>query len=103
MERIGYIGATWVFVGTSAALYVTPPGGCVGGWLQQNTAGTLWLGAGLSQIPGASGMMWVNTTNAPLEWDGPARFFLYASGATVGLGIGFKYSVPGISSPIAGG
>lgn len=98
------MGATLAVVGLSAACVVVPPAYCVGGWVQQNTlaAGTLWLGTGLSQIPGLSGgMMWLNTTQNPIEFWGPNQFFLYASGATVVCGIGFKYSA-GLSSPVMG-
>lgn len=97
-------GSTLAVVGLSAPTIVNPPAKCVGGWIQQNslTGGTLWLGSGLSQIPGLSGgMMFLNTTTNPIEYYGPARFYLYASGATVVCGIGFKYST-GVSFPLAG-
>lgn len=97
----GFLGATWALVGISAPVVVNSPAYAQGGWIQQTSAGTLWLGSGLSQIPGASGMMWINTTNRSFEWEGPARFYLYATGATVTAGIGFKFS-HGISSPILG-
>lgn len=97
------MGATLAVVGLSAACVVRPPAYCVGGWIQQNgAAGTLWLGTGLSQIPGVSGgMMWLNTIQNPIEFWGPNQFFLYASGATIVCGIGFKYSA-GLSSPVMG-
>lgn len=97
----GFLGATWALVGLSAPLEVNSPKFAQGGWLQKVGAGTLWLGGGLSQIPGASGMMWLNTDSVPFQWEGPARFYLYATGATVVAGIGFKCS-PGLSLPFAG-
>lgn len=103
MEVCNFIGSTWALVGLSAPVAVIPPSFVQGGFIQQTSAGTLWLGMGLSLIPGVSGMAWINTSNKPFEWDGPARFFLYATGATVTATIGFKFSAPGISSPIAGG
>lgn len=100
MERVGFIGATWALVGLSAPIAVNSPVGAIGGYLQKTAAGTLWLGGGLSQIPGASGMMWINTDSTPFEWKGPARFYLYATGATVTAGLGFQFSVPGPSFPV---
>lgn len=97
-------GATQALVGLSQATVVNSPAFCVGGYIQQSlNAGTLWLGSGLSQIPGNSGaMMWLNTNNNPFEFSGPARFFLYATGASVLAQVAFKYA-EGVSSPIAGG
>ena len=70
--------------------------------MQQIGAGTLWIGSGISQIPGASGaMLFVNSTLPRFEWEGPARFFLYATGASVVTNICFKYS-SGMSAPVAG-
>lgn len=98
------LAATLAVVGLSAPTVVYPPPNCVGGWIQQNTltGGTLWLGSGVSQIPGLSGgMMFLNTTQNPLEFWGPVQFYLYASGATITCGVGFKYSA-GFSSPLTG-
>ena len=98
------LGSTQALVGLSAATAVIPPAFCVGGYIQQSlAAGTLWLGSGISQIPGTSGaMMWINTNNNPFEFQGPARFFLYATGASVVAQLGFKFA-EGVSSPVAGG
>lgn len=104
LEQSYLMGATAFHVGLSAVVSVNPPANAIGGWVQQNTlaAGTLWLGPGLTMSLGATQGMYLNTTNKPFEFWGPARFFLYASGATITVGLGFKYS-QGVSSPIAGG
>ena len=96
-------GSTLAVIGLSAPAVVVPPPHCVGGWIQQNSlaAGTLWLGQGLSQIPGGTGMMFLNTTQNPLEFYGPAKFYLYATGATISVGLGLKFS-EGVSYPLAG-
>lgn len=97
-------GATAFHLGTSAVVSVQPPANTVGGWVQQNTlaAGTLFIGPGITMSLGATQGMFLNTTNKPFEFYGPARFFLYAAGATITVGLGFKFS-EGVSSPIAGG
>ena len=97
----GFLGSTWALVGLSGPTEVNSPAFVQGGWIQQTSAGTLWLGQGLSKIPGVSGMMWINTTQQPFEWEGPARFYLYATGATVTATIGLKFST-GLSLPFAG-
>lgn len=96
-----FLGATWALVGLSAPVVVESPKMAQGGYIQQASAGTLWLGSGLSQLPGASGMFWINSSSRSFEWEGPARFYLYATGATVTAGICFKFS-SGLSSPIVG-
>ena len=97
----GFLGSTWALIGLSGPTIVDSPAYAQGGWIQQQSAGTLWLGIGLSKIPGVSGMFWINTAQQPFEWEGPARFYLYATGATVTAGIGYKFS-SGISLPFAG-
>ncbi len=94
------LGSTWALIGLSGPTVVESPAYAQGGYIQQQSAGTLWLG-GISKIPGVSGMFWINTATERFEWEGPARFYLYATGATVTAGICFKFS-SGISSPIAG-
>jgi hypothetical protein len=98
------LGATAFHLGNATAIPVMPPANCIGGWVQQNSlaAGTLWISPGVTISLGATQGMYVNTTNQPFEFQGPARFYLYATGATITVGLGFKYS-QGVSSPIAGG
>ena len=91
-------GSTVMNVGLSAAATFEPPRGCNGGWFKSASGGSLFLGSGLSQTPG-SNMYFMNSE--VISFNGPARFYLYATGATavVNLGLSFTY---GMSSPIAG-
>lgn len=97
-------GSTAFHVGLSTVVSVNPPPNTVGGWVQQNTlaAGTLWLVPGITMSMGATQGMYLNTVNKPFEFYGPARFFLCASGASLTVGLTYKFS-EGASSPIAGG
>lgn len=95
-------GATWAHVGLSAPVVVNAPKYAQGGFIQKQSAGgTLWLGSGISLIPGVSGMAYLNTDTVPFTYEGPARFFLYGTGTTMIVGLGFNFSA-GLSSPIAG-
>lgn len=103
MQDAYYLGATAFHIGTSAVVTVNPPQFAVGGWLQKTTgAGTLWLAPGVTLSLGVTQGMWLNTDNKPFEFWGPAQFFIFASGATATVGLGFKFA-KGLSSPIAGG
>lgn len=94
------LGSTLMNVGLSAAAVFNPPAFCNGMWFKYQSGGTLFLGSGISQTPGAT--MYAVGSSEIVNVGGPARFFLYAAGATVTVGIGFSFNA-GLSSPIAGG
>lgn len=90
------LGSTVVAVGLSAPMQFMPGQNVNGVWFKYQSGGSLFLGQGLSQTPGAT-MMLIGTEI--ISAAGPARFFLYATGATALVSIGVSYS-RGMSSPI---
>lgn len=96
------LGSTVMTVGLSGAVAFIPPSGCNGGFFKINAGGgTLYLASSFSQAPGAS-LYPVGATEV-ISFEGPARFFLAAAGATMSVSVGLKYSSPGMSGKIAGG
>lgn len=98
------MGSTLMVVGLSNAIDFVPPANCNGGFFKiQSGAGTLYLASSYSQIVGAT-MYSVGATEI-VQFEGPARFFLGAAGATMVVSVGLKFSsYQGITqSPIAGG
>lgn len=83
------LGSTVVAVGLSAPLQFIPGQYVNGVWFKYVSGGSMFLGAGLSQTPGAT-MMLIGTEIVSAA--GPARFFLYATGATALCAIGVSYS-----------
>ena len=92
------LGATTMNVGLSAAAVFEAPQGYNGGWFKSGSGGSLFLGSGLSQTPG-TGMYFV--ASEVINFSGPARFYLYATGATAVVHVGLSYSA-GMSLPFAG-
>lgn len=92
------LGGTLAAVGLSAPLAFAPASYVNGVWFKYVSGGSMFLGQGLSQIPGAT-MMLIGSEIVSAA--GPARFFLYATGATALVAIGVSYS-RGMSAPIAG-
>lgn len=96
------LGSTLMVVGLSGAVPFLPPSGCNGGFFKiQAGGGTLYLASSFSQAVGAS-MYSVGATEK-IEFEGPARFFLGAAGATMTVVVGLSYTSPGSSGQIAGG
>lgn len=89
-----------VAVGLSAAMAFQPPANCNGVWFKQFSGSSLFLGMGLSQTPGAT--MYMLGTSEVVTASGPARFFLYATGATSLVSVGLSFS-RGMSSVVTGG
>lgn len=83
------LGGTLAAVGLSAPLQFLPATNVNGVWFKYFSGGSLFLGQGLSQTPGAT-MMLIGTEIVSAA--GPARFFLYATGATALVAIGVSYS-----------
>jgi len=90
------LGSTMMAVGLSAPALFQPGPHVNGVWFKYVSGGSMFLGSGLSQIPGATMML---VGSEIISAAGPARFFLYATGSTALASIGVSYS-RGISSPI---
>lgn len=90
------LGSTLMAVGLSAAAVFLPGPYVNGIWFKYASGGSLFLGSGLSQTPGATMM---NIGSEIISAGGPARFYLYASGATSIAAVGVSYS-RGMSSII---
>ena len=93
------LGSTVMAVGLSAAAVFLPGQHVNGVWLKYMSGGSMFLGSGLSQTPGATMML---IGSEIISAGGPARFYLYASGSTALAAVGVSYS-RGMSSPIVGG
>lgn len=88
-------------VGLSQAAVFMPPANCNGGFFKIAAgSGNLFIGNGISLTPGAT--MYPVGPSEVVNFIGPARFFLYATSASMTVGVGLSYS-QGLSSPIAGG
>lgn len=101
-DRVYYMGATQINVGIiGASLFPTmvkPPDNCVGGFIQRISGGSLEIlpsqlaskniagatAGGLGFILGGSLM--------PVAFEGPAAFYVAATGATAVMGICWKFS-----------
>lgn len=95
------LGSTISVVGLSAAAAFIPPVNCNGVWFKINSgAGTLYIGSGISQIPGVT--MYPVSLTEIVSASGPARFFFYAASATMTVSVGMSFS-RGLSAVIAGG
>lgn len=92
------LGSTMMAVGLSAATRFNPGPYVNGVWFKYASGGSLFLGSGLSQIPGQTMML---IGSEIISAAGPAQFFLYATGATSVAAVGVSYS-RGMSSPITG-
>jgi hypothetical protein len=92
------LGSTMVAVGLSAPTQFLPAKNVNGVWFKYLSGGSVFLGAGVSQIPGATMMV---IGSEIVSAGGPATFFLYATGATALVGVGVSYS-RGLSNTIAG-
>ncbi len=90
------LGSTVMAVGLSAAAQFIPGPYVNGLWFKYQSGGSMFLGSGLSQTPGATMML---IGSEIVSAGGPARFFLYATGATALAAVGVSYS-RGMSSPI---
>lgn len=93
-----FLGGTMAAVGLSAPLAFVPDPRVNGVWFKYVSGGSMFLGMGLSQIPGATMML---IGSEIISAAGPARFYLYATGATAVVGIGVSYS-RGLSGSLAG-
>lgn len=83
------IGATNFAVGLSAPFVFTPPSHCNGVRIHKTaTGGTLWIN-GLSSLIGTGDTIG-DTENYTIE--GPARFYLWSTGATSAVGIRMSFS-----------
>jgi hypothetical protein len=82
-------GQTNITIGTGLTVQVFPPRTCnavVFGW---QSGGSLAI---VNSIGATAGTGFVLTTTERMSCDGPAGFFLAASGATAVAGVLFKYS-----------
>ena len=91
-----FLGGTLMTVGLSAPSQFVPAAYVNGVWFKYASGGSLFLGQGLSQIPGQT-MMLIGTEIVSAA--GPARFYLYATGATATVAVGVSYS-RGLSAPL---
>ncbi len=92
------LGSTVMAVGLSAAARFIPGPNVNGIWFKYASGGSMFLGSGLSQTPGATMML---IGSEIISAGGPAQFFLYATGSTALASVGVSYS-RGMSSPIIG-
>ena len=100
-ENTFSLGSTLMNVGLSAAAVFNPPQFCNGGGFKVvSGAGNLFIGNGISLTPGAT--MYPVSASEVVSFQGPAKFYLYASAATMTVGVFLSYN-QGLSSPIAGG
>lgn len=90
------LGSTVMAVGLSAAAVFLPGQYVNGVWFKYVSGGSMFLGNGISQIPGAT-MMLIGGEITSVG--GPAKFYLYATGATALCAVGVSYS-RGLSSII---
>ncbi len=84
------LGVTQITIGTNVVTQILPPRGTNGVYFGWQSGGSLAImnGAGSSGNLGG----FVLGTTERVNLDGPATFFLSASGATSVAGIVFKYS-----------
>lgn len=83
------LGTTQVIVGTgNTGIPVIPPAHTLGVMFKYLSGGSLWITNQLAQV-GASGYL---MSTADYSIDGPAQFFLNATGATSIACIAWKYS-----------
>lgn len=92
------LGSTLMAVGLSAAAVFVPGPYVNGGWFKYQSGGSLFLGMGVSQTPGITMML---IGSEIVSFGGPAKFHLYATGATATVAIGLSFS-RGMSLPISG-
>lgn len=84
------LGATSIAVPVgNTGIAVIPPAHCIGVFLRYNTGGTLAITNQLAA--GATTGMYVSAVDT-ISIDGPAQFFLNATGATAVAGIAWKLS-----------
>ncbi len=96
------LGSTLMVVGSANAVPFIPPSGCNGGFFKiQSGGGTLYLASAFSQAVGTT-LYSIGATEV-IAFEGPARFFLVAGGATMIVSVGLSFGSPGASGQIAGG
>lgn len=96
-ERDVYaLGATIITVGLSAIVQVGPTENQIGLQMKKLAGNTLEIVSRPPALTGSSAVVWgtgykLGDTET-LSIDGPARYYLAATGATVSLGVIIKYS-----------
>ena len=98
-ERAMLIGVTTMAVGLSAMVQFTPPAKMVSGQFKIHAGGGTLGIMNTSSGAGTVGSYLVGASEV-VELNGPAAFFLGATGATMTVGVLVRYSA-GVSSTIA--
>ncbi len=86
------LGVTLLAIPALSVVQVIPPRTCIGSMFGYVSGGSLSIMNGAGSSGGLGGIMLGATTAAMINVDGPATFFLAATGATSVAGIVFKYS-----------
>lgn len=88
-QQVFQLGVTLIPIPTGPAIQVIPPRTCIGYYFGMNS-GQTW--AISNQVGASIGNSFVLTATERLTVDGPANFFIAAGGATMVLGVVFRFS-----------